>query len=203
MKLFLKTLGYGALYIVLSPAIAAVLVFYFIYCVGIFLFQAIRNTIVFFSGGTVGGDLAPDVEAKKILLQKQRDKLEEKPEPAPQPQQNIYVFNGGVPQNGFPNPQNQSMQRPQLDQQAPFGIEQQAPKQIAESQNEVPTEEVTEEAPKQNDMSFDDALMKALGIKSKRPDMSNESPKESHSMPKFNENDFDDITVSSEEDDDE
>ena len=203
MKLFLKTLGYGALYIVLSPAIAAVLVFYFIYCIGIFLFQAIRNTIVFFSGGTVGGDLAPDVEAKKILLQKQRDKLEEKPEPAPQPQQNIYVFNGAVPQNGFPNPQNQNMQRPQLDQQAPFGIEQQTPKQIAEPQKEVPSEEVVEEAPKQNDMSFDDALMQALGIKSKRPDMSDESPKESHSMPKFNENDFDDITVSSEEDDDE
>ena len=204
MKLFLKTLGYGALYIVLSPAIAAILVFYFIYCIGIFLFQAIRNTIVFFSGGTVGGDLAPDVEAKKILLQKQRDKLEEKPEPAPQPQQNIYVFNGAVPQNGFPNPQNQSMQRPQLDQQAPFGIEQQTPKQIAEQQNEVVEEEAIEEkAPEPKDMSFDDALMQALGIKSKRPDMSDESPKESHSMPKFNENDFDDITVSSEEDDDE
>ena len=211
MKLFLKTLGYGALYIVLSPAIAALLVFYFIYCIGIFLFQAVRNTIVFFSGGTVGGDLAPDVEAKKILLQKQRDKLEEsKPQPAQPPQQNIYVFNGAVPPGGFPQQQQSgSMQKPQLGQAPSPQIEQQKPKQIPEQAQEVVSEEPeVKEAPEQKqankDMSFDDALMQSLGIKAKRPDISSE-PKEqkSHSMPAFNEADFDDITVSSEEDEDE
>ena len=210
MKLFLKTLGYGALYIVLSPAIAAILVFYFVYCIGIFLFQAVRNTIVFFSGGTVGGDLAPDVEAKKILFQKQRDKLEEKPaQPQQPPQQNIYVFNGNVPQGAFPG-QNSSMQKPQLGQQAAPQIEQQAPNQIPVHeepvQEESVVEEVAEEEAKPNkDVSFDEALMASLGIKAKRPSIEEEPKpeKKSHSMPAFNEEDFDDITISSEEDDDE
>ena len=70
MAVFFKTLGWGLLYTVLFPFMVALLALYAVYCTIVFLIQAIRNLIVFFSGGTVGGDLPEDVEAKRILLER-------------------------------------------------------------------------------------------------------------------------------------
>lgn len=36
-----------------------------------FLYMAVRNLIIFFSGGTLNGDLKEDIEARKILLARQ------------------------------------------------------------------------------------------------------------------------------------
>ena len=94
MKTFFQTLGYGALYIVASPLIALILVFYTIYCFFVFIVQAVRTVFVYFSGGTVGGDLPEDIEAKKILLEKQRENLAKENESKQPSTQNIFVFNG-------------------------------------------------------------------------------------------------------------
>lgn len=70
MNEFFKTLLKGIIYIVLLPVIVTFLAIVFVYCVGVFLYQAIRNLIVFFAGGNPGGDLKEDVEAKRRLAER-------------------------------------------------------------------------------------------------------------------------------------
>ena len=70
MSEFFKTLLKGVIYIVLLPVIVAFLAIVFVYCVGVFLYQAIRNLIIFFAGGNPGGDLKEDVEAKRRLAER-------------------------------------------------------------------------------------------------------------------------------------
>ncbi|HBF68703.1 MAG TPA: hypothetical protein DDW20_05250 [Firmicutes bacterium] len=87
---FFKTVLFGLLYVVLSPFIVLFLALYFIYCLIIFIYMSVRNLIVFFSGGTVNGDLPEDIKAKRIL----KDKMEQKNAPINTTQnlqqQNLY-----------------------------------------------------------------------------------------------------------------
>ncbi len=53
-----------------------------------FLYELIRSLFVFFSGGTPFGDLKEDVEAKKILLERQNNPQGAASTPA----QNVYIF---------------------------------------------------------------------------------------------------------------
>ena len=80
MAQFFKTLGLGLLYTVVLPFALLLLALYAIYGFVVFLIQLVRNIVVFFSGGTVGGDLPEDVEAKKILIEKQRAELKVTPD---------------------------------------------------------------------------------------------------------------------------
>ena len=79
MAAFFKTLGWGVLYTVLSPFIVLFLALYAVYCFVVFLIQLFRNLIVFFSGGTVGGDLPEDVKAKQIQID-EKEALKATPE---------------------------------------------------------------------------------------------------------------------------
>ncbi len=80
MAQFFKTLGLGLLYTVALPFALLLLALYGVFGFVVFLIQLVRNIVVFFSGGTVGGDLPEDVEAKKILIEKQRAELNPAPE---------------------------------------------------------------------------------------------------------------------------
>ena len=80
MAQFFKTLGLGLLYTVALPFALLLLAIYGVFGFVVFLIQLVRNIVVFFSGGTVGGDLPEDVEAKKILIEKQRAELNPVPE---------------------------------------------------------------------------------------------------------------------------
>lgn len=71
MGQFLKVFLSGIIYVLLSPIIVLGLALYFVYCVGVFIYMAIRCLIVFFSGGNPLGDLKEDVEAKKILKERE------------------------------------------------------------------------------------------------------------------------------------
>lgn len=88
MAEFFKTVLFGLLYIVLSPFIVLLLAIYFVYCLLVFIYMSIRNLIIFFTGGTINGDLSEDVQAKRIL----QERLETKNNPVnPQPtSQNLY-----------------------------------------------------------------------------------------------------------------
>ena len=68
---FLKIFLQGILYVVLSPLILLTLALYAVYCLIAFIYIAIRSIIVFFMGGTPLGDLPEDVEAKRILMERQ------------------------------------------------------------------------------------------------------------------------------------
>ena len=67
---FIKIFLQGILYVVLLPFILAILAIYVVYCLGIFIYMAIRSIVVFFLGGTPLGDLPEDVEAKRILMER-------------------------------------------------------------------------------------------------------------------------------------
>lgn len=95
---FLKTIGYGVLYTILSPLILLVLVLYAVYCFGLTIYEALRTLIIFFKGGTPFGDLAEDVKAKEILLAKQNAQLN--PQPAMPQSQNIFIIQGANVQPG-------------------------------------------------------------------------------------------------------
>ena len=68
---FLKIFLQGILYVVLSPLILLTLALYAVYSLIAFIYIAIRSIIVFFMGGTPLGDLPEDVEAKRILMERQ------------------------------------------------------------------------------------------------------------------------------------
>ena len=71
---FIKIFLQGLLYVVLLPLIILVLALYAVYCIIIFIYMAIRSVIVFFMGGTPLGDLPEDVEAKRILMEREQVK---------------------------------------------------------------------------------------------------------------------------------
>jgi len=68
---FIKVFAQGVLYVVLLPLILAILALYAVYCTITFIYMAIKSIIIFFSGGTPMGDLPEDVEAKRILMEKE------------------------------------------------------------------------------------------------------------------------------------
>ena len=71
---FLKVFLQGILYVVLLPLILLTLVGYAVYCIFVFIYMAIRSIIVFFMGGSPLGDLPEDVEAKRILMEREQQK---------------------------------------------------------------------------------------------------------------------------------
>ena len=68
---FVKVFAQGVLYVVLLPLILAILAFYTVYTTLTFVYMAIKSIIIFFMGGTPMGDLPEDVEAKRILMEKE------------------------------------------------------------------------------------------------------------------------------------
>ena len=71
---FLKIFLQGILYVVTLPFTLLILAIYAVYCVVIFIYMAIRSIIVFFMGGSPLGDLPEDVEAKRILMEREEEK---------------------------------------------------------------------------------------------------------------------------------
>lgn len=74
MLSFLKIFLQGVLYVVLLPFILLLLALYAVYCVFHFIYIAIRSIVVFFMGGTPLGDSPEDVEAKRILMERNQPK---------------------------------------------------------------------------------------------------------------------------------
>lgn len=71
MHSFFKTLGIGVLYTFLLPFIVLIWLGYGVYCVAIFIYMFFKSIIVWIKGGTPFGDLPEEVEAKRILINKQ------------------------------------------------------------------------------------------------------------------------------------
>lgn len=73
---FIKIFLQGILYVIFLPLILLVLALYAVYCIFVFIYISIRSIIVFFMGGTPLGDLPEDVEAKRILMERETAKQE-------------------------------------------------------------------------------------------------------------------------------
>ena len=68
LKVFLR----GLVVTLLLPFIVAVWVIYALYCVGLFLFMFVKTTIEYFKGLSFNTDLPEDLEARRIVLEKEK-----------------------------------------------------------------------------------------------------------------------------------
>ena len=68
LKVFLR----GLIVTLLLPFIVAAWVLYAVYCVGLFIFMFVKTTIEYFKGLSFNADLPEDVEARRIVLEKEK-----------------------------------------------------------------------------------------------------------------------------------
>ena len=68
LKVFLR----GIIVTLLLPLILAALAIYAVYCIGLFLFMFVKTTIEYFKGLSFNTDLPEDLEARKIVLEKEK-----------------------------------------------------------------------------------------------------------------------------------
>ena len=68
----LKVFGRGILVTVLLPFILIIWVLYAVYCIGLFIFMFFKSTIEYFQGKTFNAELPEDIEARRILLEKEK-----------------------------------------------------------------------------------------------------------------------------------
>ena len=76
---FLKTMGQGILYTLLSPIILIVVIVYAIYCLFAFFFMFFKRIIMFFKGEDMSSEMTID-RAAKMHLDNQDETLEKKEE---------------------------------------------------------------------------------------------------------------------------
>lgn len=78
MLQFLKVFGRGVLVTVLSPFILLIWVLYGVYCIGVFIVMFIIGVINYFRGIPNTTDTVEDQEAKRMLLEKEKQEEEAK-----------------------------------------------------------------------------------------------------------------------------
>lgn len=69
---FLKVFLRGLIITILLPLILAVWVLYGAYCIVVFLLMFVKSVISFFSGDSSKGEMREDVEARRMLLEKEK-----------------------------------------------------------------------------------------------------------------------------------
>ncbi|MBQ0008884.1 MAG: hypothetical protein KBS97_01210 [Firmicutes bacterium] len=74
---FLKVFARGIICTVLLPVILLVWVLYGVYCLITFLVMFVKSVILFFAGDSASGEMKEDIEAKKILLEKEQAQIEQ------------------------------------------------------------------------------------------------------------------------------
>ena len=74
LKVFLR----GIVVTLLSPIILLILVLYGVYCIGLFIFMFFKGVIDYFRGKTFNADLPEDLEARRLLLEKEKQEEQAK-----------------------------------------------------------------------------------------------------------------------------
>ena len=72
MLSFLKVFGRGIVTTLLLPVIALVLALYMAYCLILFVVMFFKGVIDFFKGNNINADLPEDLEARRIVLEKEK-----------------------------------------------------------------------------------------------------------------------------------
>lgn len=72
MLSFLKVFARGIIVTLLLPIIVLVLALYMVYCLVLFVVMFFKGVINWFKGGNTGTDLPEDLEARRIVLEKEK-----------------------------------------------------------------------------------------------------------------------------------
>ena len=75
---FLKVFGRGVLVTVLLPVILLIWVLYAVYCVGVFIVMFFKGVVDYFKGKTFNPDLKEDIEARRMILEKEKQEEQAK-----------------------------------------------------------------------------------------------------------------------------
>lgn len=130
----LKVFGRGILVTVLLPVILLVLASYGVYCLVLFVVMFFKGVVDFFKGKDFSADMVEDLEAKRILLEK------EKADEQAKEMLNI-MYQNAMAQVQLDTPPTPSQENTQPSEPIPFGPEMFA----SEEETEEPSLEETEE----------------------------------------------------------
>ena len=72
MLKLLKVFVRGIIVTLLLPFILVAWILYGVYCIGLFIFMFAKTTIEYFKGGTFNADLPEDIEARRMVLEKEK-----------------------------------------------------------------------------------------------------------------------------------
>ena len=72
MLKLLKVFARGFIVTLLLPFILVVWVLYGVYCIGLFIFMFVKTTIEYFKGESFNAELPEDLEARRIVLEKEK-----------------------------------------------------------------------------------------------------------------------------------
>lgn len=78
MLQFLKVFGRGVLTVILLPVILLIWVLHGIYCIGLFIFMFFKSTVDYFKGGSFNAEMTEDLEARRMLLEKEKQEEQAK-----------------------------------------------------------------------------------------------------------------------------
>ena len=78
MLQFLKVFGRGVLVTVLLPFIVLAWVLYGVYCIGVFINMFFKGVVDYFKGGTFNPDMPEDLEARRMVLEKEKQEEQAK-----------------------------------------------------------------------------------------------------------------------------
>jgi len=78
MLSLLKVFVRGIVVTLLLPIILLILVLYGVYCIGLFIFMFFKGVIDYFRGKTFNADLPEDLEARRMLLEKEKQEEQAK-----------------------------------------------------------------------------------------------------------------------------
>ena len=78
MKGFFKTFGKGILGVILSPFVLVFFLLYFVYCFALYLYQAVKWVVIFFSGKDYAAKLPEEIAAEEKMTNKIYDPITKK-----------------------------------------------------------------------------------------------------------------------------
>ena len=79
MLQFLKVFGRGVLTTVMLPFILLAWVLYGVYCIGVFIVMFFKGVIDYFKGNTFNPELPEDLEARRMVLEKEKQETINEP----------------------------------------------------------------------------------------------------------------------------
>ena len=124
---FLKVFARGIICTILLPFILLIWVLYGVYCLVMFFVVLVKSIILFFAGENAAGDLKEDIEAKRILLEKEQSQVEQAQV------MNMMYQNMAAQQQMF---NQQMMQQQAVPQQPVMPTQPVQPQPIAQPQND-------------------------------------------------------------------
>ena len=130
MLSFLKVFARGLIVTLLLPIIVLVLALYMVYCLILFVVMFFKAVIGYFKGNNINADLPEDLEARRIILEKEKSDAQAKDA--------LNMIYQGMAQGMAQAAMNQAQPQPQV---RPDVIDYRTDNETQEEVKEIPVQE--------------------------------------------------------------